>query len=283
MAYLTHQSIACKIISCLCFASINGVVKSLSLPSLQIVAIESLLGALVLWPYCSKLPFSLLKKPLYWMRSSVAFVGMIAWVYSLKALPLFQTVAMGFLSPFITVVGACFCFHEPMTYKRIGAITLATLGGMCLSYGPRLLSIDFSCGDLIYLAPLVATALFALSNLMSKALLEHTTPLALTFSLLATIGVGLLSTFQEWTCPQAGDMIRLVILGILTAIAHFSLHYAMKRSDLTLLLPLGVTRLVAASFIGWFFFNEMPTWWTAYGMILIGAAFFFLKKNPSTS
>lgn len=283
MAYLTHQSVSCKIISCLCFASINGIVKSLSLPLIQIIAIESLLGALVLWPYCPKLPLSLLKTPLYWLRSGVAFLGMVTWVYSLKSLPLFQTVAMGFLSPFITIVGAHFCFHESITYKRFGAIILATLGGMCLSYGPKLLCIDFSCADLVYLAPLIAPALFALSNLMSKALLADTTPLALTFSLLATIGVGLLCTYQEWTCPQADDMIKLVILGILTAIAHFSLHYAMKRSDLTLLLPLGVTRLVAASFIGWFFFNEVPTWWMAYGMVLIGVAFLFLKKNSSTS
>lgn len=279
MACLTYQSSAYKILSCLCFASMNGVVKSLDLPSLQIVAMESLLGALILWPFCPKFPLSLLKNPLYWIRAGVAFVGMMAWVYSLKTLPLFQTVAMGFLSPFITVIGAYLCFQEPLTSKRISAIGLATLAGMCLSYGPRLLCIEFSRADLFYLAPLVAPALFALSNLISKGLLAHTTPLTLTFSLFFTLAIGLLFTYQEWTYPQDEDMIKVCVLGILTAIAHLSLHSAMKYSDLTLLLPLGVMRLVAASLIGWVFFCEVPTWWTAWGLVCTGLAFFLLKPT----
>ena len=269
-----------KVLSCIGFASINGVIKGLSLPGSQIASIENLLGALLLWPFCRRNFFScrfLMQEPFFWIRSLCALLGTLCWVHSLQQLPLLQIIAMGFLSPFVTTLGAYFFLGESFHWKRALAIIFAVAGGILVTYG-HVSIYGPGTSSLLVMTPLVANILFALVNLMSKSMVARVPPLFLTFFLLVTTGTGLLFTLPTWHWPSINEGVILLGLGSLTALAHLCLHQAMKHTEILTLIPLGAIRLLVSAFIGWMFFHEVPTLWTGCGTLAIGVGVIMLAR-----
>jgi drug/metabolite transporter (DMT)-like permease len=286
---LTSSSGFYKILSCACFALINLLLKKINLPASQITCLESLLGAAILWtiPVSTSLNWtsnstigqngSPWKNPLYLVRAVLALIGSWLWVISVQKLPLLQSVAMGFLSPFVTLLGAWFFLGESLTFWRILAIVLAFAGGTMISFGDQIHRAYANVFDPWVLTPLLATALFSIINLISKSLLSTTSPLVLTRSLMLITGMGMLATCSEWVMPSRLQMGTLILLGILAASAHISSHLAMARSDVIALLPLGVIRLILTGLLGWFFLKEVPSLWLICGIICSIAASFCLS------
>lgn len=306
---LTLSSGFYKILSCACFAVINLLLKTIPLPASEIACLENLLGTLGLWILPWILPMHSLslapspliprasrgsdlapglkkpwttsqdgwKNPWIWLRAVLALISSWLWVASVQKLPLLQTVAMGFLSPFVTLLGAWFFLGESLTYGRIGAIFLAFLSGTLMGLGGSTDIFGSTLCDPWVLAPLGTTVLFALVNLISKSLLSHKSPLALTRSLMGMTGLGLLSTCSQWVTPSPMDVGKLLVLSLLAVGAHIFSYLAMARSDMVALLPLGVLRLVITGLLGWFFLRETPSLFLLCGIILSIAASFCLS------
>lgn len=277
-----------KIISCLCFASINGLIKAIDLPIAEITCLQNLFGALFLMPWIFRDQFMwrslFLDKSilsfngiLLFIRSALAIGGVLLWVYSIKHLPLFQTIAMGFLGPFFTTLGARFFLNETITSYKSLAIVLALIGGVCVNYKTSLLSSTF--GSTIWIAPIAATAAFSCVAIMNKSLLRSIDPLVLGFFLFSMTGITLLISFHLWIGPSFLQMGQLAFLGALTAGAHMFMYKAISQSDVTSLIPLGVTRVIASAFIGWLFFQERPTDWMWLGILIIIGAWALLIKD----
>lgn len=292
-----------KIASCVFFALINLLLKTIDLPPSEVACFENLFAAILLWTLsCSSSfssrnnslfsphkknttqPSSLFldscwKNPLYWLRAALALISSWLWVMSVQKLPLLQSVSMGFLSPFVTIIGAWFFLGEKLTFWRILAVFLAFLGGTLISFGGKIDGSSVFAFDPWVLAPLFTTVLFSATNLLSKSLLLHTPPLVLTRSLMMVTGLGCLSIgfFIDnslWIMPSADQWWRFLALGVLAASAHMTSHLAMARSDIIALLPLGVIRLALSGVLGWVFLKETPSLWLMCGMIfIIGASF----------
>jgi len=286
VADLTLSSGFYKITSCVCFAWINLILKTIGLPASQVTCLESLLGAMLLWsiplffptPAHAPMPHPVVstpysKKVLYWIRAMLALLSSWLWVVSVQKLPLLQTVAMGFLSPFVTLLGAWFFLHEKLTFWRILAIFLAFIAGTLISVGGQMDQVYATLFDPWILAPLGTTVLFSITNLISKSLLTITNPLQLTRSLMLATGIGLLTTCGHWVWPSLLQTEKLCCLGILASLAHSSAHLAMSKSDIVALLPLGVVRVILTGVLGWFFLHETPSFWLVCGIIFgIGAS-----------
>ncbi len=293
MIDLTLSSGLYKIASCVCFALINFLLKTIDLPASQVTCFESMFAAILLWSFSVQtrsspqpLPQHNLagsspaedaywKNPLYWVRAALALFSSWLWVISMQKLPLLQSVSMGFLSPFITILGARFFLKERLTFWRILAVLLAFLGGTLISFGGRVQGLGL---DPWVLAPLLTTVLFAAINLISKSLLSHTPPLILTRSLMMMTGlgwlcIGLFKDYDQWVMPSFDQWLQFTALGVLAAAAHMCSHLAMARADIIALLPLGVIRLVLSGGLGWFFLQETPSFWLICGIIcVIGAS-----------
>jgi drug/metabolite transporter (DMT)-like permease len=272
-----------KVFSCFCFAGVNGMLKSIPLPACQLACLQNLLGAVVMAGSLRYFPLLILKRPLYWIRSLASLMGALLWIYALRNMPIFQAVAMGFLTPFFTITGASLVLKEKLTPLKSLSIALAIAGGIVANYRINF----FACSEinLFYLTlPAMAAALFASVNLMSKYLVKESSPEALSFSLLATVGMGLLFTLPSWVWPTSSQWIHLIILGILMAGALWGLHQAMKYTELSFLIPVGSVKIFASALIGWFFFNEKPTqcMWIGSVLILLALSLLYYKRSKNS-
>jgi drug/metabolite transporter (DMT)-like permease len=287
---LTLSSGFYKIAACLFFALMNIVIKSIQLPAIQIACIENIIGAFLLLLFSTNYvrsgsnsaPFATKQGAIwhtsrYWLRVICTIVSTVLWTKSIQKLPLLQTVAMGFLSPFVTLLGARFFLKESLNIHRMLAIFLALISGTMISCAKTK---GFQ-GELFnpwVLAPLLATILFSVTNLLSKSLLSTNSPLILTRSLMGVTGVCLLVyTAGQWVQPSGDQWVLLILLGTLAASAHICAHLAMARADVTALLPLGVVRLMFTGLLAWIFFNETPSLWLLCGMLFGIAGFFCLS------
>lgn len=278
----SFKSIASKVISCLCFASINGLLKLLvNIPPFQIACLTYIIASFSFFPFVSRCSWQFFYSPFFWFYGISAALATTLWIASLQHFSLFQMVATGFMNPFIQLLGAYFFLHEPLGRARIGATVLAFIGGMCLN--SRFFKEEFFLPDFFSLTPLHATVLFALLAIMGKSFLKKLPPDVLSFSLLFIVGFSLLATFPWWHPLSFYQILIIGAISLLTAVAQVSTHYALSKKDLSWLTPLGIIRFLATCFVGWYFFQEMPTLWMIIGVILIAISLFWLSYDQSPS
>ncbi|MGL5784291.1 MAG: DMT family transporter [Alphaproteobacteria bacterium] len=284
-----------KTLSCLCFASINGIIRYLStqentLPSVELAFFQNLFGLLFLIPwfvYHGPKTWRTQHLTLHIWRALASGVGIVLWYLSLAFIPIAQAVSLGFMGPLFTTLGARLVLKEPLGVNRSIAILLGILGGVTISHA-RYLSGEcawFSL-ELIFLIPIASTLAFSTSTLMSKHLTQFDSP-ALIVALLMLLITPCLSIpcFFMWVTPTLAQLSWLFLLGGLASAAHFSMNKAFVCADVTFLIPFGSTRLIASILIGFFCFYEIPSIWTLGGTTLIMTAILFLgyqeRKMPS--
>lgn len=270
-----------KALSCLCFAVINVLIKQVSLPPFQLACLENLFGCGFLWLLFGRTPKRLLKEKVCLFRTGTALVGVILWITSLQKLPIAQTVALGFLGPFFTTIGAHFFLGESLGRQRLAALALGTLGGLTIAHGPHLSLINLSFDHSLWL-PITSTIAFALCTLFSKFLTRRESAEDLAFTLMLHIGLALIPTIFLWQIPSPTQMLLVALLGLLYACAHVSMGKAFTCSDVTFLLPIGSLRFIFSSLLGWYCYHEVPSLWTLAGMGVIMIGLWILSKDRPT-
>lgn len=250
-----------KALAVVCFASINGFVKLLTqrLPFAEVAFFEHLFASLCLAPFllwnvrASRL---VSQKPTWHLwRVFISVVGVLLWYQALNYLPMAHAVALGFLGPLMTSLGAIFFLKELPTLPRMGAIGLGLLGGMLVSHSFDTMA---HCQQQWYvLFPIASSLAFSCSTLLNKRLTAFDPPLLIVASLimLMTPFFGLLA-LPTWVMPSLRDCTLLCVLGGLTALAHFAATRSFACGDVLFLLPLGSLRFILTALIGLVFFGQ---------------------------
>lgn len=282
--FFPYGAIFWKILGCFCFAGINVTIKTIGLPSCQIACLESLCAALFLSVIFFKYSFpkSLLGYPSLWLRPLLGLGAVLMWIYSLKGAPIGHSVAIGLLVPFLSALAATFFLGERLSMARLGALFMALIGGFFILYGSDLFQLENfkSYGPLLF-APLLAKFSFSSIDLLTKHLIKKTHPLILSFALVFPMGISLLGTYGSWQKMDGHHVIKVMVLGTLTALAHISMHMAYKKTDYTFLLPLGPVRVVASCLLAWFFLNEKlpPTLMTGTCLIIFALMWLYTTQD----
>lgn len=278
-----------KTLSCLCFASMNGVVRYLSVSSAQAEAISSAEIAFFqnLFGLFLILPWILKNRPQVWLtehptlhlwRVAASALGIVLWYTALAFMPIAQAVALGFLGPIMTTVGARLALGEPLGHQRLIAIALGILGGLLITHS-RYFSGEISWLEItpFFLIPLASALAFSVSTLMAKKLTQYDSPQIIVIYLMVfMVPFLLIPTLLNWVTPTPLQLLALLLLGGLAAAAHLAMNKAFVCSDITFLIPFGATRLIASGFIGFLFFSEIPSLWTCIGSLVIMTAIIFL-------
>ncbi len=271
-----------KISFCLCFSIINGIVRYLSqaaesigqapLPPYEVAFFQSLFGLVFLVPWVLQNgPESLkTRNPfLQGCRICLSAVGIVLCYTAFAYMPLAQAVALMFLGPFITAVGARIFLKERIGMERSLAIMIGCVGGGLISkttFIPGTLS-------LVVFLPVLAAACFSGATLMIRRLTKEDSPqLIVTYLLLFTAPVLLIPTLFFGTMPDPWQWPWLLIMGGLAASAHLCLSKAYATTEVSYLIPYGFTKWFASALIGVIAFGEIPSFWTCLGaIVLIGA------------
>lgn len=277
-----------KIISCACFAGMNGIVRYWSsgvsddtlvtLPVNVMIFFQNAFGTALLLPWILKLGVKNLitRHPaLHCIRVVTAVLGIYLWYLALQKMPITESVALNFTGPIFTVIGAWILLHEKLNWQRLLAIVLTLIGAFLISRP----DIALSGGDhpigFYALLPLSSALLLAFNKLLTRKLANlGETPSSLAiYLLLLMLPVSFIPALYEWQTPNIEHWPWLILLGALAAAAHLSFGKAYQLADVTFLMPFGFSKLFLSALVGYIALSEFPTHWTLW----MGVCIIFLS------
>jgi len=282
-----------KVLSCACFAGINIIVRYLArdslsieqkLSSLTIMFFQNIIATIFLLPFIFQKTNSInifknfiLSKYLILqiIRITTAIGGIYLWYFSLAKMPVPQVVAISFLSPVITVIGAAILLKEKLNINRSLAIFLSLTGGFLISRPDLAIFNNFSNWDAIF--PICAALIFSADKLITRKILilkecpALTTIYLMLFTAPLCLIIALLT--DSWNFPTTSNFLPLLLSGILYAMAHFAFNKSLETSEITLVMPYGITKIIFNSILSYLVFSEIPETFTMWlGIIIISAS-----------
>jgi len=280
-----------KVSSFLCFSAINGIVRYLSqtaealgqtaLPAYEVAFFQNLLGLIFLIPWILQNgPESLKTRypALQTCRIVLSAIGVVLWYISLTYMPLAQAVALMFLGPLITLLGAKLFLKETISKERSLAILLGFVGGGIIS------QTTFMVGTLglLTLLPILAATCFSGATLMVRRLTQDDSPqLIVVYLLLFMAPILFIPTLFYGVWPDTWQWPWLLMMGGLAASAHLCLSKAYASAEVSYLIPYGFTKWFASALIGFAAFAEVPSFWTCFGAFILMGTIVFLSYGET--
>jgi S-adenosylmethionine uptake transporter len=255
----------------------DGVIKAMAVhyPTFQVTFLRFAFGSLVAtalvtairpgWPSRETVKANL-------MRSVVGVFTALSFFYALGQLPLAETLVLSFLSPMFVALFGLLLLREKVDSRVLGAIAVGFGGTLVVVLGQ-----DTGGGGARSLTGVAAALFAAVSYALSMVLLRQRAQrdkfLHIVF--LSNIGPAVLvAPFAVWVWQPVG-IVHLgwfLVMGLLGTTGHILLATAYAKAEAARLAPLEYTALVWAALIGFGVFNEVPTWATLGGGLLIVAA-----------
>ena len=96
--------------------------------------------------------------------------------------------------------------------------------------------------------------------------------------------LSLIPALAVWIMPAPEQWGWVILLGALSASAHYSTSHAYKAAEVTFLAPFGFARLIFTASIGFIAFAEIPnslSLWIGTGVIMIGSLCLTLERKIS--
>jgi drug/metabolite transporter (DMT)-like permease len=260
----------------------NGAVQHLSHSNLHVFEIaffRQLLGLIfmaALFLRGGLRPLITRKFGLHVLRSILNVLAMLAFFYGLSLEPLAKVVSLGLTAPLFATIGAVLFLRERMTPHRWIALGIGVAGAMIiLRPGIQVVSLGA-------LMVLISNTLWAVALVVIKVLTrtESSVTVALYSSLLQTPIAFMFAVFF-WQWPTVEQLVWLAGIAIFGTISQLALTEAFRKADATLVLPADFTKVIWASLIGYFFFNQVPEIWVGVGAVVIFSAVFYNSYSDS--
>lgn len=231
------------------------------------------------------------------MRAFASALGVHVFVYGFASgVPIWQMVTLLSTGPLFIILGSTLFLGERATTARITAALAGFIGAIIIS-GVGAEGLSWAT-----LVPILAAALWAATDVLTKYLSRTESPETLTVSLLALMtpnhllillavnAIGWLApgvlpngvtTGFPFALPSGNALWLLLLLGALTAAAQYLLSIAYKQADATYLQPFGDLKVALGGLMGWLFLGQIPgpLFWP--GTLLIIAASVFLFWNEA--
>lgn len=275
MQKLWH-SIFWKVLSCGCFAGINVLVRFLSggsplpitasLPTYTIMFYQHIIGLVFItfWMWRAdelhRQDFNTTQPILHILRIITAALGIGLFYLSLRYIPVTQAVALSITTPIFTTIGAVVFLKENFDLQRKLAVFLSIAGGILVARPDQTL-FDGNSYSWFMLLPLFAALAFSFDKLITRKLLAcNEAPRTLAWYLLAFIApLSILPAFYYgWVTPTSEHLPWLCVLGLLSALAHYTFNKAYAVAEVTMLLPFGAARLLLGALLSYLAFYEVP-------------------------
>lgn len=261
-----------KVVSCACFAGINGVVRYLSggvenglspLSESVIMVFQNLFGVLLMLPWIRRMGVRSMhtRRPfLHFIRVFSAVVGIFLWYRTLKSMPIAEGAALNFTGPIFTVLGASLFLKEKISFTRMLSILMSLIGAFVISRPDLHLNGKMQAIGWLALLPLSSAAVLAANKLLTRKLASlGETPSALAgYLLLLMTPISFAWSLFDWITPSLMHWPWLILLGALAAGAHLSFAKAYQLAEVSFLTPIGFSKFFLNMVIGFFAFSEFP-------------------------
>jgi drug/metabolite transporter (DMT)-like permease len=196
-------------------------------------------------------------------RAIVGSVAMLCMFYGLSITELAKATALMFTVPIFATILAILFLKEIVGIRRWMAM-LVGFSGALIVLRP---DIELGFGPLLILC---ASLMWSSSMLMAKTLTKTDTISSITFWQAAgLIPATFILAIQVWEWPSLSQLFMFLMIAIAGTLVHWFLNEALKRAEISALLPLDYLRLIWSVSMGFIFFNELPQAGLWFGAALI--------------
>ena len=265
-------SVLLMILSGVCFVAMHSAAKYLAdeVHIFEIVFLRCALVVVILSPFLFKEGAKSLftkqpKNQIY--RIVTNSIAILLFFYGLSISPLSLATVLNFTAPIFTVIFAVIFLKEKLTTHRLISLLLGFIGVMCVLRPDLSLNLG---GFLVLLSSLV----WASSLIFIKKLTK--TDSAVTISLYA--GVGMMPATFAAAYPYLEKInfvqfLLILFIAVSGTTAQTLLNSALKRGELSFLLPLDFLRLIWSVLLGIALFGESTSifLWLG-GLFILGAS-----------
>lgn len=232
---------------------------------------------LIFLPFVVKNGFKTLKPNNIKLQSYRAIIGSVAMLcmfYGLSITELAKATALMFTVPIFATILAIIFLKEVVGIRRWSAMFVGFFGALIvlrpdieLGFGPLLIL----CGSLMWSS----------SVLMAKKLTQTDSTLSITFWQAAgLIPATFILATQVWQWPNLNQLFMFLLIAIAGTLTHWFLNEALKRAEISALLPLDYLRLIWSVSLGFIFFNEIPPagLWLGAALILGASTYIGVRQ-----
>ena len=232
----------------------------------QVVFIRSFGAFIILGPMIARQGtralFDLDRPWLQVARATLTAIETALFYASVYYLPLADVFSFYMAGPIYVAALSHVLLGEKVGWRRWAAI-LVGFCGVIIMLQP---SADFSLASIYAVA---GSILFALTIILGRMLRGTSDTTLVTWQTICSLilGAAMIVVFGGWQTPTSVEWAGMLLLGIVSCVAHLMIVRALKLAPAALLAPLHYTLLLWAVIFGWAFFGDVPG-----TRILIGSA-----------
>jgi drug/metabolite transporter (DMT)-like permease len=203
------------------------------------------------------------------LRALCLSAATLTMVLALRLLPVAETIAIMYLSPFAVML-----LSGPLLKERVSAWGWV---GAAVGFGGVLLILRPGGGldPLGVVFALINTGFATAYHLLTRTLTRTETTTAMLFhaALVGAVIFGVTALIEPWgAVPGLGDLALMGVLGGLAMAGHLLFTAAYVEAPAGLVAPVGYVHLVWAAILGWLVFGHWPADLTLLGIALVIAA-----------
>lgn len=212
------------------------------------------------------------------IRGSLIAAATFCFFAALNYLPIADTLAIFFVQPILVVILSAVVLHEHVGPRRWFAVLVGFIGVLVII---RPGFKEFNSGVLLALG---AGLCFASYIIMTRKVSGQASAMMTTFhsSLMATLVLTALLPFV-WRHVTLDQWLLLGLLGLIAVVGHYMMTRAFDSAEASLLAPFAYAEMVMAIVCGWWFFGDLPDFWTYVGVgILMACALYISWRERNT-
>lgn len=217
------------------------------------------------------------RKKLHLLRSAIIVVSISSLFMGLTYLPMADTIAITFASPFFITLLSIPLLGERVGLHRWSAVVVG-LVGVLLVIRPG------GTMNWAVIMPLISAFAFASFQIVTRKLsMTEPTIVALFYTGAGSLLWSSLIAGFIWTPLTLHILAMFFVIGLLGVVAHFFIIRAAESTPASLLAPFNYTKLIWATILGYFVFNHIPGWNVVGGTaIIVGSGLYVLWREQRT-
>jgi drug/metabolite transporter (DMT)-like permease len=219
------------------------------------------LSLIVLWQGGKIAQYRTRKPGTHFLRAALGTSGSLMAIQSQADMPIVDATALSLLYVvFVLILGMVF-FHERIGRRQWGGILFCCAGAFVI-VGSRGAFHHFDANYALPASFAVGAALvFAFEGMLIKHLSGHDKPMVLLLHV-SVFGMLLLAipAWFAWKPLSLTETLIFLALGPIGVFAQYCTIRGYSIADISIVGPVDYSWLIFSSLIGFFFFNEIPTW-----------------------
>ena len=198
------------------------------------------------------------------IRIVLSFVAISIQFFTISNIQLAQVSTIGYLRPSIMSIFAYFILSEKQSKGRWLVLIVGFLS-ILLVFSPEKTSIQF-----IALLALLGSCCGSLSTIFQKFLSKKFSEIQL--MVWYSVGISILSfpfCLYTWKEVSLNELVFMVLTGLLATSAQYFYIKAFRLSQASFLAPIQYFHIIPVLIIGYLIFNEIPSYQTLLGALII--------------